>query len=556
MSTKNILIVSLTAILAVSVGVNIYQHRSSKSISTKIKNAESLFNLSFTDAERDSLKDDVAGYTEKYKAIHNFSIPNHLTPALVFAPFPASYNPNFKNNQTDFDIPQKVSLPENKESLCFYTVAELSYLIKSGQISSLELTQIFLHRLKKFDPELFCVITLLEDRAIEQAKAMDVELKQGKYRGPLHGIPYGVKDLLALKDFPFTFGSAIYKDQIASLTSPVIEKLDKAGAVLVAKLTLGELAWGDVWFGGTTRNPWNTERGSSGSSAGSASATAAGLVAFAIGSETWGSIVSPSTVCGVTGLRPTFGRVSRTGAMALSWSMDKIGPICRTAQDCAIVINTISGIDGIDPTLVEMPLNINLKADYKKLRVGFTNDYFSANYHFKSNDSLVLAALKDLGVELIPIQLPEHLPISALSIVLDVEAAAAFSDLTLTNMDDMMVRQGKVAWPNFFRKARFIPAVEYIQANRIRTKLIEEFEKIFKEVDVIVTPSFGGNQLLMTNLTGHPALSIPSGFSSANLPTSITFIGNWFREDNLLLLGKAYQDKTQWYRQTPQGFTP
>ncbi len=556
MSTKNILIVGLTAVLAVSVGVNIYQHRSSKSITTKIKNAESLFNLRFTDAERDSLMDDVMGYTEKYKAIHSFNIPNDLPPALVFSPFPAGYNPNFESNKTDFDIPNRVSLPENRESLCFYNVAELSHLIKSQQISSLELTQLFLDRIKKYDPELFCVITLLEDRAIEQAKAMDAELKLGKYRGPLHGIPYGVKDLLALKDFPFTFGSAIYKDQIASVTSPVIEKLDAAGAVLVAKLTLGELAWGDVWFGGTTRNPWNTERGSSGSSAGSASATAAGLVPFAIGSETWGSIVSPSTVCGVTGLRPTFGRVSRTGAMALSWSMDKIGPICRTAQDCAIVINTISGIDGIDPTLVGMPLNINLKADYKKLRVGFTNDYFSTNYPFKTNDSLVLATLKDLGVELIPIQLPEHLPMSALSIILDVESAAAFSDLTLTNMDDMMVRQGKVAWPNFFRKARFVPAVEYIQANRIRTKLIDEFEKIFREVDVIVAPSFGGNQLLMTNLTGHPALSVPTGFSNANLPTSITFIGNWFREDNLLVLGKAYQDRTQWYRQTPRGFTP
>jgi len=379
-------------------------------------------------------------------------------------------------------------------------------------------------------------------------------LKSGKYRGPLHGIPYGVKDLLALEGVPFTYGSEIYKDQIAEITSPVIEKLNEAGAVLLAKLSLGELAWGDVWYGGKTRNPWNTESGSSGSSAGSASAVAAGLVPFAIGSETWGSIVSPSTVCGVTGLRPTFGRVSRTGAMALSWTMDKIGPIGRTAQDCAIVINAISGPDGIDNTLADVPLNINLARDPKKLRVGYVKSYFDTDYQMKGNDSLALETLKSIGIELIPVSLPDKLPVSAISFILWTEAAAAFSYLTLTNKDDLMVRQVKMAWPNFFRAARFVPAVEYIQANRIRTLLIEEFSKLFNEVDVIVTPSFVGDQLLMTNLTGHPALVLPTGFSDQGLPTSFTIIGNWFREDDILLLGKAYQDKTQFFRQTPKGF--
>ena len=525
-------------------------------IETSIISAEKLFNLNFTDSERDSLTDDLIQNIEKYKAIHKFDIPNNLPPSLIFSPVPVGYSPNFDSKVTDFDMPKGVTLPQNIEDVCFYTVSELSELIKSGQISSEELTLLYLNRLKQHDPQLHCVITLLEERALEQARAMDAELKQGKYRGPLHGIPYGVKDLLALKGYPFTFGSAIYKNQIADITSPVITKLDNAGAVLVAKLSLGELAWGDVWFGGKTRNPWNTNMGSSGSSAGSASATAAGLVPFAIGSETWGSIVSPSTVNGVTGLRPTFGRVSRTGAMALSWSMDKIGPLCRTAQDCAIVINAISGTDNMDKTLVDQPLKINLKGDVTKLRVGYVESYFNENYGFKMNDSITLAVLESLGINLVPVELPEHLPMDVLSIVLDVEAATAFSHLTLSNLDDKMVRQGKVAWPNFFRKARFIPAVEYLQANRIRTRLIEDFEKIFDKVDVIITPSFYGNQLLMTNLTGHPALAIPNGFSTNELPTSITFIGNWYREDQLLLLGKAYQDKTEWYRKTPPEFTP
>jgi Asp-tRNA(Asn)/Glu-tRNA(Gln) amidotransferase A subunit family amidase len=549
-------IVLLSIILLVSVGFNLLNLWKSHRIETNIKSAEKLFKIDFTQAERDSLKDDVVDAIEKYKMIHSYDIPNNLAPALVFSPVPVHYNPNFASSESNFEIPKSVSIPENIEELAFFTVAELSHLIKTKQISSESLTKMYIERLKRYDSELHCVITLLEERAMDQARAMDAEIGMGKYRGPLHGIPFGVKDLLALEGYPFTYGSPIYKDQIAEITSPVIGKLQDAGAVLVAKLSLGELAWGDVWFAGKTRNPWNTDMGSSGSSAGSASATAAGLVPFAIGSETWGSIVSPSTVCGVTGLRPTFGRVSRTGAMALSWSMDKIGPLCRTAQDCAIVIDAIAGTDGIDPTLKDMPTNIDFKADVRNLRVGYAKSYFDEDYGFKTNDSIALQVIMAMGIELIPVELPEHLPMDALSIILDVEAAAAFSNLTLSNMDDMMVRQGKVAWPNFFRKARFIPAVEYLQANRIRTDLISELEKLFEKVDVIVTPSFGGNQLLMTNLSGHPALAVPTGFSSSNLPTSITLLGNWYREDQILLLGKAYQDKTQWYRETPDGFTP
>ncbi len=554
MRTKKVALTVLAILIILSVALNLYQYLNSKSITSNLKGTEKLFALNFTNSERDLLKDDVTEAIEKYTLIHEFDIQNDLGLSLVFAPVPTSYSPKFESNTSNFDLPTSVNLPENKEDLCFYTIAELSYLIKNRAITSKELTELYLTRIKKYDSELFSVITLLEERALEQAQKMDEEIANGKYRGPLHGIPYGAKDLLALKDYPFTYGSPIYKDQIASTTASVIQKLDEAGAILVAKLSLGEFAWGDVWFGGKTRNPWNTERGSSGSSAGSASATSAGLVAFAIGSETWGSIVSPSTECGVTGLRPTFGRVSRTGAMTLSWSMDKIGPICRTAQDCAIVINSISGTDNMEKVLVDVPLNTNLTEKISRLRVGFAEDYFKQDYPFKTNDSLALIAFEELGIDLIPVKLPEHLPMSALSIILDVEAAAAFSHLTLSNLDDQMVRQVKDAWPNFFRKARYIPAVEYIQANRIRTVLINEFSRLFEEVDVIISPSFADNQLLMTNLTGHPAISIPTGFTDTKLPTSITLISNWYREDNILLLAKKYQDKTLWFREKPEGF--
>lgn len=554
MRTKKVALTVLAILIILSVALNLYQYLNSKSVTTNLKGAEKLFALNFTNSERDLLKDDVTEAIEKYTLIHKFDIQNDLGLSLVFAPVPTSYSPKFESNTSNFDLPTSVNLPENKEDLCFYTIAELSYLIKNRAITSKELTELYLTRIKKYDSELFSVITLLEERALEQAQKMDEEIANGKYRGPLHGIPYGAKDLLALKDYPFTYGSPIYKNQIASTTASVIQKLDEAGAILVAKLSLGEFAWGDVWFGGKTRNPWNTERGSSGSSAGSASATSAGLVAFAIGSETWGSIVSPSTECGVTGLRPTFGRVSRTGAMTLSWSMDKIGPICRTAQDCAIVINSISGTDNMEKVLVDVPLNTNLTEEISRLRVGFAEDYFKQDYPFKTNDSLALIAFEELGIDLIPVKLPEHLPMSALSIILDVEAAAAFSHLTLSNLDDQMVRQVKDAWPNFFRKARYIPAVEYIQANRIRTVLINEFSRLFEEVDIIISPSFADNQLLMTNLTGHPAISIPTGFTDTKLPTSITLISNWYREDNILLLAKKYQDKTLWFREKPEGF--
>ena len=556
MKSSKLIFVVLIIVIIGSVSLNYYYYKKQNDIKFQIANAEKLFDLNFSSNQRDSMIDGLKAYRDRYKEIHSIKIDNSVSPCFVFSPVPVYYSLEKDQKKIDWNLPKNVEVPANKEMLCFYSVAELSVLIKERKITSEELTRIYLQRLKKYDPELHCVITLLENDAIAQAKQADSEIAKGLYRGPLHGIPYGVKDLLALKGYPFTWGSKIFKDQIPNITSLVIEKLNAAGAVLVAKLSLGEFAMDDAWFGGITRNPWNTEKGSSGSSAGSASATSAGLVAFSIGSETWGSIVSPSTVCGVTGLRPTFGRVSRTGAMALSWTMDKIGPICRTAEDCALVFDVIRGKDGQDPTLVDLPFNYNPKKGISSLRIGITEDYFNEKYDFKTNDSITLEELKKLGAQFIPVKLPEQMPSMAMSIMLEAEAAAAFSDVTLSKKDTMMVRQEKIAWPNIFRQARFIPAVEYIQASRLRTQLIAEFMEIFKKVDVIVCPSWGGNQLLMTNLTGHPALLIPNGFDKKGMPTSITFIADWYKEADLLLVGSTYQKKVEFYKQHPKKFIP
>ena len=317
---------------------------------------------------------------------------------------------------------------------------------------------------------------------------------------------------------------------------------------------MGALAWGDVWFGGKTRNPWNTEQGSSGSSAGPGSATAAGLVGFSIGTETWGSIVSPSTRCGVTGLRPTYGRVSRYGAMALSWSMDKIGPICRSAEDCALVFNAIYGPDGKDFTLVDRPFVWNPDVDIKTLRIGYVKDLFEVDekeYPNKKYDEKVLETFRSLGVNLVPIKLPDF-PVNSLAYILNAEAAAAFDQLTRTGKDDLMVRQVRRAWPNAFRQARLIPAVEYIQANRFRTALILQMAEILKDIDAYIVPSYGGDHLLLTNLTGHPAVVVPNGFNEKGSPVSITFMGNLFKEAEALVVAKAFQDATDFHEKHPK----
>jgi Asp-tRNA(Asn)/Glu-tRNA(Gln) amidotransferase A subunit family amidase len=433
-------------------------------------------------------------------------------------------------------------------------VHQLAVLIRNKQISSERLTKIYLDRIKTYSDTLQCLITLLEEPALAKARVMDEELAAGKYRGPLHGIPYGIKDLLAVKGTKTTWGANPYKEQVIDETATVVEKLEDAGGVLVGKFTLGALAMGDVWYGGVTKNPWNLQQGSSGSSAGSASAVSAGLVPFAIGTETLGSIVSPSTRNGVTGLRPTFGRVSRHGAMALSWSMDKIGSISRSALDNAIVLSVLSGTDDRDASTIAAAFNYSARNDVKQLKVGYFKSFFEAERANIVNDRAVLSFLKDQGIELHPLELQPSINPGPIVNMLLVEGAAAFDELTRLDLDDQLVAQHSNAWPNTFRAARLIPAVEYVQMARQRSLLIAEMHELFKEYDVIVTPSFAGQQLQITNLTGHPALCLPNGFSENGSPTSITLLANLFDEEKLIMLGRLIQENTDWQSKRPPLF--
>lgn len=514
--------------------------------------AARVFGLDFTQSERDSMMDNLNRQRNDYATIRTVDLTNDVAPALYFNPLPTRFTMPTGPSSFKASAVGAVKLPANRDELAFYTVAQLGELIRTRQVSSEELTKFFLNRLKTYDPKLHCVVTLTEDLAIKQARQADAELKAGKYRGPLHGIPYGAKDLLAKKGYKTTWGSVPYKDQTLDLDATVIQRLETAGAVLCAKLSVGELALGDVWFGGMTRNPWNTETGSSGSSAGAGSSVSAGLLPFAIGTETLGSIVSPSTVCGVTGLRPTFGRVSRHGAMALAWSMDKIGPMTRSVEDCALVFNAIYGPDGNDPTVMAAPFRYAPLASLKGLKIGYLDKAFGSDYPTKANDEAVLQTLRKLGATLVPISLPTT-NFNALRMIINVEGGAAFDELTRTNKDDQMVRQIKNAWPTTFRASRFIPAVEYVQANRIRTKLINEMHQTLQKagVDVYISPTYAGGNLTLTNLTGHPCVVLPNGFTAKGLPTSVTFMGELFNEGKILAVAKAYQDATDWHKKHP-----
>ncbi|MBN1163210.1 MAG: amidase [Candidatus Krumholzibacteriota bacterium] len=516
-----------------------------------IQAAERLIGLQFKPAQHDTMLPDLVDNLKSYRAIRDLKVKNSVPPALLFNPVPVGMKFQTERRELVASPPRSTEVPENLNELAFSSVRDLAELIRTRKVTSTQLTKMYLTRLKKYGPKLECVITLTEELALRQAKRADQEIAKGKYRGYLHGIPYGAKDLLAVKGYKTTWGAEPYRDQVIEEDATVIRKLEEAGAVLVAKLTLGALAWGDVWYGGTTHNPWDLEQGSSGSSAGSASATSAGLVAFAIGTETWGSIVSPSTRCGVTGLRPSYGRVSRTGAMALSWSMDKIGPICRTVEDCALVFDVIRGPDGIDQTLLDLPFNYDPRIKLKDLRIGYLEGEFDQDYENREQDQATLDKLRELGAELIPIKLPQY-PVGDLAFILSAEAAAAFDELTLSGRDELMVRQVRFAWPNVFRSSRFIPAVEYIQANRVRHQIIQDMHRL--EVDLYVAPSFVGDNLLLTNLTGHPCVVLPNGFDEKGHPVSITFMGGMFEEATLLAVARAYQEAAGFHHEHPPLF--
>jgi Asp-tRNA(Asn)/Glu-tRNA(Gln) amidotransferase A subunit family amidase len=513
--------------------------------------------LHFDSIEQTMIDSGMADLMDAYRAIRAYGLPNSTPPAIQFNPLPYGFQLPPPTAMIKWEIPEGISKPGWEADMAFMSIPELASLIRSGEISCLALTEFFLNRMKKYDPQLHCVVTLTEEYAIEQAKKMDAELMDGKDRGILHGIPFGAKDLFSFQGYPTTWGAGAYREQVLDETAGIIKKLEDAGAILVAKTTLGALAMGDVWFADTTRNPWNLEEGSSGSSAGSASATAAGLLPFAIGTETWGSIVSPSTRCGTTGLRPTYGRVTRSGAMALSWSMDKVGPICRSATDCAIVFDAIRGRDPKDKTLIDAGFTYPGKVDLSEMRIGYFKSAFDEEYGVAKFDKQTLKTLKKLGAELIQVELEnDNLPTYAMSIILEAEAAAAFDELTRSDRDSLLVRQHRYAWPNLFRTARYITAVEYIQANRIRHDLIEDYNERLKDFDVVVCPSFqGGNQLLATNLTGHPVVVVPNGFKDSGSPTSISFLGNLFDEGTILAVAAAYQEATSFNKKRPGFFS-
>jgi Asp-tRNA(Asn)/Glu-tRNA(Gln) amidotransferase A subunit family amidase len=520
-----------------------------------ISNTVRLYDLDFTDAETDSMLGNLNNYLLLYKGMHKTLPANDIPFPFAFHPAPPGMKVSTKKEKIAFDIPLHTALPANKNDLAFYSIPQLASLILNKKISSLDLTKFFIERLKKWGDTLECVITLTEDLALQQAKQADDELKAGMYRGILHGIPYGLKDLFAVKGYKTTWGTTPYKDQVLNIDSYVYLQLKKAGAVLCAKLSMGALAQNNKWFGGETKNPWNLGEGSSGSSAGSASATAAGLLPFAIGTETLGSIVSPATRCGVTGLRPTFGTVSRYGAMVLSWSLDKAGPLCRSAEDAAIVYAFIHGTDGNDPSALRHTFNYTGKTDYKKLRIAYADNYFKP-LKPDAAEWKVLEIYRSLGADVKAINFPDSVmyPVNFIRIILGAESAAAFDELTRTNRDDLIERQDKGFWPNSFRAGRTIPAVEYINANRYRYNLCKAMNDFMKNYDVLIVPSFSGRQLSITNLTGHPVVCMPVGFNQTGSPLSITLIGNLYDEATILAAAKAFQDKTDFNKKHPEKF--
>ena len=518
--------------------------------------AAEIAGMTFTDDERKQMLTGIKNQPALITQLRAVPLENAVSPAMVFNPLPA--NVVLPTGPSKPPVRARVTapaVPGNLEDLAYQPVTVLSELIRSRKITSTALTKMYIARLERLNPTLLNTITVTRARALAQAAAADEEISRGKYRGALHGIPWGAKDLLAVKGYPTTWGTPAYKEQTFDEDAVVVQRLDAAGAVLIAKLTLGELAQGDIWFGGMTRNPWKPTTGSSGSSAGPGSATAAGCVGFAVGTETLGSISSPSTVNGVTGLRPTFGRVPRTGAMALSWSMDKLGPMCRAVEDCALVFGAMHGPDGRDRSCHDTPFSWNANIPLTKIRIGYIKSAFELpmterQHPSKPFDDAALAVLKTLGVDLIPVELPE-LPYAAMRLILTAEAGAAFDEFTRSGKVNQMVQQNPGAWPNTFRSAHLIPAVDYVQANRVRSVAIAKWAELYKTVDVIITPTNAPNQLTATNLTGHPACILPHGFRDDGTPTSITFLGSLFGEANLLRVAHAYQQATNFHLKHP-----
>jgi Asp-tRNA(Asn)/Glu-tRNA(Gln) amidotransferase A subunit family amidase len=524
-----------------------------------IEAAQKIAGVSFTREEQQAIVTRVnaaRGYMAGFASLRAANLGNSAQPAIVFNPVPPGKalpsGPRFLNRREPV-----VSRPATDEALAFLPVTHLAKLVQTRQVTSAELTQLYLSRLTQYDPTLHCVVSLTADLARAQAKQADAEIAAGAYRGPLHGIPFGLKDLFAVRGTRTTWGATPYKDQIIDTDATVYTRLRQAGAVLVAKLSSGALALTAQWFGGVTRNPWNTQQDASGSSAGPASATAAGLVAFSVGTDTGGSVISPSARNGLTGMRPTFGRVSRYGAMALAWTQDTVGPMCRSAEDCAIVFNAIYGPDGKDNSVLDVPFGWDATADVTKLRVGYLRSAFSDNpagrqtgaapeqLATRRNNEEALRVIRSLGVQVVPFDLPD-VAIEAIDFIRYAETAAAFDDLTRSGrLGEVEHGPEQSPRPAEIRPARFIPAVEYIQANRYRMRVMEQMDEAMSGLDLFI-----GANLTLTNRTGHPVISLPNGFFEGS-PTGLQMTGKLFGEPELLLLAHAFQSRTDHHLKHP-----
>lgn len=520
-----------------------------------IKSSQKLIGLEFSDSAIDTMYNYLAGNKRAYDSLRIYKTSNETFPAMMFDPHPLGFQFPEKKENPQFLIPEDVALPDDLQELAFYSIPKLAALLKNRKITSEQLTLLYIDRIKRYDGELLSVITLTDSMALAQAKRADREIAAGNYKGILHGIPYGVKDLMAVKGYRTTWGSKPYENQVIDYTATVVQKLEDQGAVLIGKLVSGALARGDVWFGGKTKNPWDLSQGASGSSAGPGSATSAGLVAFSLGTETLGSIVGPSSRNGVTGLRPTYGRVSRYGVMSLSWSMDKIGPITRSAEDAEIVFEAIYGKDIRDPSTNDVPFNRSSKTP-DQLKVAYLKGEIDRDTtDGGKNLQAALEVIQKLGVKMDSISFPAGYPYAVFDIILRAEAGAFFDELVRSGEVDNMVEQQKGSRANSLRQSRFIPAVEYLQANRQRRQLIEELNTLFSKYDVIIAPTSNFRQLMGTNLSGHPVVCIPNGLDKKGRPTSFTLIGNLYDEGSILALAKAYQAATDFEEQHPPKFT-
>lgn len=504
-----------------------------------LKSIEKVAGLEFTDEERKQVLEDVRSEHKDILSLRKVDVEQRVAPAVEFRPLHWNSAPVGKSEVRTSSIKLSVA-GHSDEDIAFLTAAELGYLIRNRQITSERLTKIYLDRLQKYASELFFLITLTPDLALRQARKADEEIAAGHYRGPLHGLPYGIKDLFDTKGIHTTFGAAPYRDRVPNRDATVVRRLEAAGAVLLGKLSMGALAMDDWWFGGQTKNPWNREQGSSGSSAGSASATASGCVAFAIGTETQGSITSPSNRCRVSGLRPTFGRVSRAGAMELSYTMDKVGPICRSAEDCAIVFAAICGFDPDEPTTVDKPFAYRPVRDLKGLKIGFEPGAE------KIDSDPVVKMLRDGGASVVPHKFTAA-P-DGVGMVLDVECAAAFDDLTRSGRLSEMEHS---LWPEFFRAARHLPAVDYVRAQKVRRVMLEQLDRDFGDLDLAIDYGIAENTIVQTNQAGTPQAIIPYGADEKGQSMSYSFLGRAYREGLLLQVANYVQRRTDFHRRRP-----